>query len=60
MNQDRHPNQLFVPPSQRDHYQGVLKAPVVLMEYGNYQCPQCREVYQLVQAIQQHFKCSRF
>ncbi len=56
MNQDIYPNQLFVPPSQRDHYQGILNAPVVLVEYGNYQCPQCREVHQLVQAIQQHFK----
>ncbi len=55
MNQDSHPNQLFVSPSQRDHYQGMLNAPVILVEYGNYQCPQCREVHQLIQAIQQHF-----
>jgi protein-disulfide isomerase len=55
MNQNSHPNQLFVPPSQRDHYQGVLNAPVVLVEYGNYQCPQCREVHRLILAIQQQF-----
>ncbi|MEP0873145.1 DsbA family protein [Trichocoleus desertorum AS-A10] len=55
MNQDSYPNQLFVSLSQRDHYQGMLNAPVILVEYGNYQCPQCREVRQLVQAIQQHF-----
>ena len=55
MNQDNHPNQLFVPASQRDHYQGILNAPVVLVEYGNYQCPQCGEVHRLIQAIQQHF-----
>lgn len=55
MNQDSNPNQLVVPPSQRDHYQGILNAPVVLVEYGNYQCPQCGELYRLIQAIQQHF-----
>lgn len=55
MNQDSNPNQLFVPPSQRDHYQGILSAPIVLVEYGNYQSPQCGEVHRLIQAIQQHF-----
>ncbi|GAP99890.1 hypothetical protein NIES2104_64560 [Leptolyngbya sp. NIES-2104] len=55
MSQDSNFNQLFVPPSQRDHYQGILNAPVVLVEYGNYQSPQCGEVHRLIQAIQQHF-----
>ena len=55
MNQDNHLDQLSVPASQRDHYQGILNAPVVLVEYGNYQCPQCGEMHRLIQAIQQHF-----
>ena len=55
MNQDSHLNQLFVPPSQRDRYQGMLNAPVILVEYGNYQCPQFREMHQLIQAIVQDF-----
>lgn len=55
MNQNNHLNQLLVLPSQRDHYQGILNAPIVLVEYGNYQCPQCREAHQLIQEIQQHF-----
>lgn len=55
MNQNNHFNQLLVLPSQRDHYQGLLNASIVLVEYGNYQCPQCREVHQLIQNIQQHF-----
>lgn len=56
MNQaGRHLNQLLVPPSQRDRYQGILNAPVVLVEYGNYQCLQSGKVYWLTQAIQQHF-----
>ena len=55
MSQDSNFNQLFVPPSQRDRYQGILNAPVVLVKYGNYQSPQCGEVHRLIQAIQQHF-----
>ena len=55
MNQDSYSNQLFVPPSQRDRYQGILNASVVLVEYGNYQCPQCGELHRLIQRIQQHF-----
>ncbi|MBD0386353.1 MAG: DsbA family protein [Nostoc sp. C3-bin3] len=55
MNQDSNFNQLFVPPSQRDRYQGMLNAPIILVEYGNYQCLQSREVHQLIQAIVQDF-----
>jgi len=55
MNQNSHFNQLLVLPSQRDHYRGLLNASIVLVKYGNYQCPQCREVHQLIQKIQQHF-----
>ncbi len=54
MNQNSHFNQLLVLPSQRDHYQGVLNASIVLVEYGNYQCPQCREAHQLIQEVQQY------
>ncbi|BAY21120.1 hypothetical protein NIES2100_08690 [Calothrix sp. NIES-2100] len=53
MNQDSHLNQLFVLPSQRDRYEGTLNAPVILVEYGNYQCLQFREMHQLIQAIVQ-------
>jgi protein-disulfide isomerase len=55
MNQNSRFNQLFVPPSQHDHYQGMLNAPVVLVQYGNYQCSHCGEVHWLIQAVQQHF-----
>ncbi|MBE8989841.1 MULTISPECIES: DsbA family protein [unclassified Nostoc] len=55
MNQDSNFNQLFVPPSERDRYQGMLNAPIVLVEYGNYQCLQSREMHQLIQAIVQDF-----
>ncbi|WP_404790675.1 DsbA family protein [Altericista sp. CCNU0014] len=55
MNQNNQFDQLLVLPSQRDRYQGILNASIVLVEYGNYQCPQCRKVHQLIQKIQQHF-----
>ncbi|MBD3885624.1 DsbA family protein [Phormidium tenue FACHB-886] len=55
MNPNNYPHQLIVSPSQQDHYQGMLNAPVVLVKYGNYQCPQCREVHRLIQTIQQDF-----
>lgn len=58
-NENNHFNRLLILPSQRDHYQGVLNTSVVLVEYGHYQCPQCKEVHQLVQEIQQYFS-SRF
>ncbi|HEY9643676.1 MAG TPA: DsbA family protein [Coleofasciculaceae cyanobacterium] len=47
---DRNP--LAVPPSERDYRQGVLDARVVLVEYGDYQCPQCGELYALIKTLQ--------
>lgn len=43
---------LAVFPSERDHRQGSLDARVVLVEYGDYQCPQSGELYALIKAIQ--------
>jgi protein-disulfide isomerase len=51
-------NQLVVPPSEQDHRQGSLNARVVLVEYGDYQCPQCSELYTLIQAIQRQFEAT--
>jgi protein-disulfide isomerase len=44
-------NQLVVSPSARDYRQGSLNARVVLVEYGDYQCPQCGELYALIETI---------
>jgi protein-disulfide isomerase len=44
-------NQLVESPSARDHRQGSLNARVVLVEYGDYQCPQCGELYALIKTI---------
>jgi protein-disulfide isomerase len=41
--------------SADDHVQGDLKAPVILLEYGDYQCPHCGHAYPIVKAVQKHF-----
>ena len=45
-------NWLVIPPSERDYRQGELNAKVVLVEYGDYQCPDCGELYSLIKTIQ--------
>jgi protein-disulfide isomerase len=55
---DRH--QLVVPPSEQDHRQGSLDARVVLVEYGDYQCPQCGELYALIKTVQERLNATFF
>jgi protein-disulfide isomerase len=44
-------NQLVGSLSEQDYRQGSLNARVVLVEYGDYQCPQCGELYALIKTI---------
>ena len=37
--------------SERDHIWGSLSAPITLVEYGDYECPHCRQAYFVVQEL---------
>jgi protein-disulfide isomerase len=43
---------LSVPASARDHVMGSLDAPVVLVEYGDYECPHCGAAHVAVKEVQ--------
>jgi protein-disulfide isomerase len=46
---------LTVPLSEQDHIQGPRSAPVILIEYGDYQCPYCHNAWPMVKAIRERF-----
>jgi len=41
------------PDPKRDHVQGPIEAPIALLEYGDFECPVCGEVYPVIKAIQE-------
>src|ERR1700704_2185991 len=45
----------MIPIGQRDHVSGSRDAPVMLVEYGDYQCPDCGQAYRIVKELQQRF-----
>jgi NhaA family Na+:H+ antiporter len=45
---------LTVPVSEKDHIQGSPDAQIVLVEYGDFQCPHCRLVHYDIQALQEY------
>jgi protein-disulfide isomerase len=50
---DPHPR-LTVPVSERDHIAGSVDAPLVLVEYGDYECPYCGAAHGVVKEVQRH------
>ena len=41
--------------SSRDHIQGPQKAPATLLEYGDYECPNCGQGFTIVKLVQNLF-----
>ena len=39
------------PPSERDHVRGSLDAPVTIVEYGDYECPDCGRAFWVVKEL---------
>jgi protein-disulfide isomerase len=49
----RFPVRLFtLPLAERDHVQGPIDASIMLLEYGDYECPYCGQAYLVIKAIQ--------
>jgi len=46
---------LKIPITSDDHIQGDEKAPITLVEYGDYECPHCGRAYPIVKRVQKHF-----
>jgi protein-disulfide isomerase len=46
---------LTLPVGARDHASGPASAPLVLLEYGDYDCPYCSAVYPTVKQLQKAF-----
>jgi protein-disulfide isomerase len=44
---------LTVPVSGRDHLEGASDAPVVLVEYGDYECPDCLNAWPIVKELRE-------
>jgi len=47
---------LTPPVSARDHIQGPADAAIVLVEYGDYECPYCGAAYPVVKELQHRMK----
>jgi protein-disulfide isomerase len=52
MSQGYQPPRLTLPIGSRDHAEGPVEATLVLVEYGDYECPYCGAAYPIVKKVQ--------
>jgi protein-disulfide isomerase len=50
-----HAAHLAIPVDERDHATGPISAPLVLVEYGDYQCPHCGTAYPVLKEVRAAF-----
>lgn len=46
-------NKLTIPINERDHLRGSPDAPVLLVEYADFECPYCGAAYRVVKKLEQ-------
>jgi len=46
---------LTPPPSASDHVRGSLEAPVVITEFGDFECPYCGDAYDVLEEIREKY-----
>jgi protein-disulfide isomerase len=46
---------LKMPVTSDDHVEGETDAPLILIEYGDYECPHCGHAYPIIKRVQKHF-----
>src|SRR5688572_30787293 len=49
------PSELAIPVTETDHSLGPTNAPVTLVEYGDYECPDCLNAFPIVRQLQDRF-----
>jgi protein-disulfide isomerase len=50
-----HAAHLTIPVGERDHATGPISAPLVLVEYGDYQCSYCGTAYRVLKELREAF-----